>query len=438
MTNHTSSVSFCRFSPDGKTIVSSSLYSTLKIWDAESATELTTLTGHEARVTSCCWSQDGQLIASVSDDGTIKIWNPLSSTEVDTLIGHGGPIRNSHFGNAGQIVTSSDDKTARIWEISAAKKKQASGYSYMDVEENVVEERQTFTGHTAQINDIRVSSNGEFILTASDDGTCRLWSTQSQLPLKVFILFDRPFTSCDISSALGFIVMSNDLGNVTVYDMNYEVVYSDKLSERPITSVRFGEGSTIIVGGWDSKILIIDLNGYNMNETGSSHRDWITCVASSPNNKYAASAGWDENCIVYSKNRDTYKVAFNLEGHTKTISGVSFSYDNRVVATSSFDGSVKLWNLSNGTLLTNIVGHNGRVNCVSFVSNMDNMVVSGCEDRYVRFFDYNSGNIMNEFVCQGPVNALHCIRPSGKSITMVAGDKIGNIYLTHLVKPGEY
>lgn len=47
MEGHDACVSYVRFSPDNKTVVSASFDGTLKIWDAESATEITTLIGHE-------------------------------------------------------------------------------------------------------------------------------------------------------------------------------------------------------------------------------------------------------------------------------------------------------------------------------------------------------------------------------------------------------
>jgi len=159
------------------------------------------------------------------------------------------------------------------------------------------------------------------------------------------------------------------------------------------------------------------------------------------NNKYIAAAGWDEACNIYTSNYDqeSYVKTFTLEGHTNTISSCAISYDSRTVATGSFDTSVKLWNIQNGSLLTNIVGHKGRINCVSFISPVDNYVVSGADDRYVKFWDMNSGDIVNEFVCQGSVNSIHSIRPTGKSsIMLAAGDKIGNLYLTRLIRPGEY
>jgi len=418
--------------------VSSSFDNTLKIWDAESATELTTLIGHESRVNYCCWNKDGTSIASVSDDGTIKIWNPLSSTELDTLIGHGGPIRNACFGDNHQIITASDDKTSRLWEISTQKPEN----SYA-MEDTVKVEKQSLTGHSAQINDLRVSANGQYLVSASDDGTCRVWNLQTLHSVRVFTNSEeRPYSSCDIFENQVAIV--TDLGLLSIYDLKTgaEIVKDYPLAEnnKPITRIRFtSSGTHILAGGWNNKVVVFGVKNKVVAPTGIQHNDWIVGLDSSNNRKYVASCGWDEKCIVYNGNIGNHlNQSFILAGHTNAVSSVAFSPDNRLIATSSFDGSVKLWNLQNGSLLLNIVGHKGRVNCVSFISQMDNLVVSGSEDRYVKFFDFNSGHLLNEFVCQGPVSALHAVRPQGQPIVMVAGDKIGNLYFTQLVKPGEY
>jgi len=67
----------------------------------------------------------------------------------------------------------------------------------------------------------------------------------------------------------------------------------------------------------------------------------------------------------------------------------------------------------------------------------DNYVISGGEDRYIKFWDSSNGNVVNEFVCQGPISSLHC-KEMNQQLVLVAGDKIGNIYLTHLEKPNSY
>ncbi|AFZ13498.1 WD40 repeat-containing protein [Crinalium epipsammum PCC 9333] len=70
--NYVISVSF---SPDGKTLASSSADCTIKLWDVETGKEIRTLTGHEDSVSSVSFSPDGKTLASGSSDKTIKLWD---------------------------------------------------------------------------------------------------------------------------------------------------------------------------------------------------------------------------------------------------------------------------------------------------------------------------------------------------------------------------
>jgi ribosome assembly protein 4 len=60
-----------RFTPDGRHLLSCAYDGQVKVWDAESGTELTSF-GHKQAVHSFAISSDGNLVATVSDDATIK------------------------------------------------------------------------------------------------------------------------------------------------------------------------------------------------------------------------------------------------------------------------------------------------------------------------------------------------------------------------------
>ena len=67
------------FSPDGKTIVSSSgngyRDNVVRVWDAHTGKLIRTLTGHTRRVKTVRFSPDGKMIVSGSHDGTILLWD---------------------------------------------------------------------------------------------------------------------------------------------------------------------------------------------------------------------------------------------------------------------------------------------------------------------------------------------------------------------------
>ena len=75
LTGHTGTVYSCRFSPDGKRIVSASRDDSVRVWDAETGKEQQALIGHTDPVRSCAFSPDGKRIVSASDDNTVKVWN---------------------------------------------------------------------------------------------------------------------------------------------------------------------------------------------------------------------------------------------------------------------------------------------------------------------------------------------------------------------------
>ena len=63
------------FSPDGGTLVSTSLDGNVTLWDVESATPLETLRGHSNSVQQPVFSPDGETLYTVSHDGTAIAWD---------------------------------------------------------------------------------------------------------------------------------------------------------------------------------------------------------------------------------------------------------------------------------------------------------------------------------------------------------------------------
>jgi WD40 repeat protein len=74
------------FSPDGKTIVSGSADSTVKLWDRSTGKLLRTYAAHTSDVRSVAFSPNGKLILSGGYDGTLRFWRPASDEWVAAMI----------------------------------------------------------------------------------------------------------------------------------------------------------------------------------------------------------------------------------------------------------------------------------------------------------------------------------------------------------------
>ena len=77
------------YHPSGKYLVSSSLDSTIKIWDAFNSQILYTVHGHQGPVNSVAFSRDGDYICSGGNDTTLMVWK-------NNLAGIGYPAKSKY------------------------------------------------------------------------------------------------------------------------------------------------------------------------------------------------------------------------------------------------------------------------------------------------------------------------------------------------------
>jgi WD40 repeat protein len=314
--------------------------------------------------------------------------------------------------------------------VGLVKEEEPSTSSFGTTEEEVaVKER--VSGHSF-INDVKFSSDATRIVSASDDGTFGLWDVATFKKLRQVTVGDKvKVKAAQFSPSGNVIATASDDGIVALWDTRTrEQIREISTHTGPATCLAFSSDDyTVVSGGWDCQIHITDSRSDNQ-EILMGPEDWIQSVAISPDRKHVVSSGWDTVIRQWQISPTQEKAPFL--GHTKMVSSLSFSYDNRLVASSSYDGCVKLWNMVTGKLEKTLAGHLGKANAVAFASKQDGFVLSAGSDHRVILWDISSGNLRNEFMCQGPATAVS-VQRSGRDLLMVFGDTIGNIDIARLV-----
>jgi WD40 repeat protein len=74
-----------------------------------------------------------------------------------------------------------------------------------------------------------------------------------------------------------------------------------------------------------------------------------------------------------------------LTGHTKSVSSVAFSPDGALLASGSFDTTVRLWRVSDGATVRTLLGHSDLVRSVAF-SPDGALLASGSRDKTLRLW----------------------------------------------------
>lgn len=105
-----------------------------------------------------------------------------------------------------------------------------------------------------------------------------------------------------------------------------------------------------------------------MNDPGTSHRDWVTCVRFSPNvdEPVIVSSGRDKTVKVWDMN--TFDLKHNLVGHSSYVNAVTVSPDGSLCASGGKDGLAMLWDLNEGKKLSSLDAK-GEIHALCFSPN---------------------------------------------------------------------
>jgi WD40 repeat protein len=112
--------------------------------------------------------------------------------------------------------------------------------------------------------------------------------------------------------------------------------------------------------------------------------------------------------------------------HASSTQGVAFSPDGRRLATASDDGTVKLWNSSDGVTLWTASPQIGDVWCIAFTPDGSRLAAGG-RDRSVRILDSQTGRDL--LALRGPSGTVLCLTFSPDGQRLAAGSWAREVFI---------
>jgi WD40 repeat protein len=143
---------------------------TVRAWDLHPTfiklnNPLSTYRGHTGAVNDVAYARGGELIVSGSASAEIAVWEGRASDKrLHQFIGHSGPVLSISVSDE-KIYSSSEDRTIRAWDLS-------TGHALLSI----------LHGHTAPVNALALTPDGDRIVSAADDGTLRIFDAHSGEP----------------------------------------------------------------------------------------------------------------------------------------------------------------------------------------------------------------------------------------------------------------
>jgi len=220
------------------------------------------------------------------------------------LRGHGGWVTAiaTTMEAPDMLLSASRDKSIIMWTLV----REEGRYGFA---------QRRLKGHGHFVQDVAISSDGQFALSGSWDGTLRLWDLNTGITTRRFV------------------------GH-----------------SKDVLSVAFSADNRQIVSGSRDKTINLwnTLGQCKFTITEGGHKEWVSCVRFSPNlnTPLIVSAGWDKIVKVWNLNQ--CKLKTNLVGHTGYVNTVTVSPDGSLCASGGKDGTAMLWDLNEGRHLSSL------------------------------------------------------------------------------------
>ncbi|MDQ3624326.1 MAG: hypothetical protein M3463_17850, partial [Verrucomicrobiota bacterium] len=172
----------------------------------------------------------------------------------------------------------------------------------------------------------------------------------------------------------------------------------------------------VALGGPAKLVKIYSTKDGKLLHSIKKHTDWVTAIAYSPDGKFLASA--DRNGGIQIWEGSTGKDYSPLPGHKVMVTGLAFM--TGVLASSSEDGKVALWDVKEGKEIKTWNAHTGGAAWVDFAP--DGRLVSCGRDKVAKVWD-QTGKQLGATPAFGDI----ALRAALNSERVIAGDWAGQI-----------
>ena len=160
-------------------------------------------------------------------------------------------------------------------------------------------------------------------------------------------------------------------------------------------------------------------------------RTYLTLGSSRTDNRVAASVDGVSDQVIFhaTVNNETVTIAAplkTLSGHRDNVMSVEYSPDGSIIATGSWDGTIRLWDGRTGEIKKTLAGHTSEVSSVAF--SPDGLTLaSGLGNGTIRFWDVETGNQKLEFSGLSYLIPVVAYFPDGSKIA--SGTLEGDIHV---------
>jgi WD40 repeat protein len=378
---HKSTVTTVAFSPDNRTLVSSSYDNTLRFWDVDTGKEKKTVAGYGALFRDVSLSADAQTLMSLGPgSNTIRLWNSNTGQHEKNFIGHKKYVSDAALSPDGRRLASSSvlKNSIHLWDVNTGK-------------------HSKLKGPRRHVSGVAFSRDGETLASWGSSGkrkdVIQFYDADTGDIQQTLQLTDQD----DFSGSEDLYFDKKMFAGFGKFDPNL-FVWDLVAKDYNITSMKFtneGYVKKVIVARFspDGRVLAIVFKVLSLQalkternivlrdvETGDhirtliGHTDDVESLAFSPDSRTLASGSGmrDKTIRLWDIETGSSKVvtdpswADNARMYAGVASKIAFSPDGQTFASGMKRGDIHLWETATGAKKKTLRGHSQRIAHIFF------------------------------------------------------------------------
>lgn len=368
---HAEAVISVAFSPDGRYLASGSGDTTVRFWDVNTETPQYTCKGHKHWVLSIAWSPNGEKLASGCKNAEIRIWDPKTGQLLGKpLVGHKQWItwlawEPLHKNTeCRRLASSSKDGTIRIWDTILCK--------------TLI----SLSGHLQSVTCVQWGGEG-LIYSASQDRTVKVWRDTDGVLCRTLQGHGHWVNTMALNTAY---VLRTGAYEPAKKNVNNNVHGKGEQEEAlaRYNAVK-GDKPEYLVSGSDDFTLFLWQPSESKKHVArmTGHQALINDVRFSPNGRLIASASFDKSVKLWDGTTGKFLSAFR--GHVSSVYQIAWSADSRLLCSGSADSTLKVWNLKMKKIMCDLPGHADEIYAVDWSPDGER-VASGGKDKVLKMW----------------------------------------------------
>ncbi len=345
-------------------------------------------------------------------------------------MGHSARINNLLFTPDGErVISISEDKTIRVWSVE-------SGEMVTKFESEIGD------GGEGMLYSSAISPDGKLLAVAGfpvgvAENYIIIIDLEKKVQVSTAIGHSEVIGTLSFSGDGGFLASGSNDGTVKLWKMDNAKLLSNVATiavGSVVSSLSFNpKNDDLAVVSVDNDILVYNLSGLKTGSTKfqfktfKKHKGQLNKVLYSPDGMYLCSTSFENEMILWKADGSVVKEFTRLKD---IVNAIAFSSDAKILVSLDVAGKGASWSIPGGTKFTDYEGHDNTVFSAAFSPTLNgNYIVA------------SAGGVNNEILLWNPINGLTARRIKGKGSViqdLAFGDNLELYISQDLAKPENF